>query len=283
MTWLRQNWLAVATAVFALVVVVMIALGGAPPGGADLARTVVLNPYEFGQTKAVPLDATRRLVIAVEPSGGAAAGQPALPKVQFCAEPPPDATASIAAVLSQSVDLSVDASDMAEFNAKTLALSSLLSNAENIFNRSQGIQALRDGMYRLCEGVANGVIGKGEFISQMSGLVATLNFVVPIEICTNFFRDVNEGRRIDPDEAEGMPRDFTSGLLQECLQKGQEFAMEMLKYTTASAEFALKTAQIRLDEASRALDIERERTRQLELLQEPDAAPPGGPVASGGG
>jgi hypothetical protein len=56
--------------------------------------------------------------------------------------------------------------------------------------RSQGIQALRDGMYRLCEAFLNEAITSATYEDHIGHLTATLNFIVPIELCAKLNREI---------------------------------------------------------------------------------------------
>lgn len=76
--------------------------------------------------------------------------------VQFCAEPSPDALASVAASLSGSLTGSSAASQ--QLAAQVAA--SLSGTATNIGLRTQSIQLMRDALYRLCEAGANGHINE---------------------------------------------------------------------------------------------------------------------------
>jgi hypothetical protein len=82
------------------------------------------------------------------------------------------------------------------------------SNGEQIFQRSQGIQALRDGMYRLCEAHLNNAIPQETYVEQMTDLVATLNFIVPIELCSKLNADIF---RLQAQNRSGTPGGAKSG------------------------------------------------------------------------
>ena len=111
-------------------------------------------------------------------------------KRYFCAEPPPDA----ASALAQS--FAAELATKASAGVSSGEVSAAIQNSRNekllkLFERSQGIQALRDGMYRLCEARTNDFINNDTFESQMTQLIATLNFVVPIELCTEMLASSN--------------------------------------------------------------------------------------------
>lgn len=76
----------------------------------------------------------------------------------LCAEPSPDALSAFAASLDTSLGLSRGA------NQTNLSLSEATSEAAgSIGLRTQTITILRDGLYRLCEGYANGALDEEEF------------------------------------------------------------------------------------------------------------------------
>ncbi len=72
-----------------------------------------------------------------------------------CAEPSPDALSVISAAFSSSLDVS---------GKGALGLNNAINESgSNIGLRTQSIQLLRDGMYRLCEGYMGGAISDVEF------------------------------------------------------------------------------------------------------------------------
>src|SRR5262249_2939364 len=75
-----------------------------------------------------------------------------------------------------------------EANLAAKITSDLKSTAETIFQRSQGIQLLRDTMFRLCEGLQNGVLEKDEYRQLIQSLITTANFIIPFEQCTGMAR-----------------------------------------------------------------------------------------------
>lgn len=109
---------------------------------------------------------------------------------QMCAEPVPDVVISMAAAgsIAASGAFGPERSQQANFAAQLAKNPQLVK----LFERSQGIQALRDGMYRLCEGNINGAIPKEIYTDQVSDLIATLNFIVPIELCSRLNRELTE-------------------------------------------------------------------------------------------
>lgn len=97
-----------------------------------------------------------------------------------CAEPAPDAMATLAAEFGTSI------AENDKENSLNLMIESF-SNTDvvQLFKRSQGLQALRDGMFRLCEARMNDSITQEFYEEQMIDLIASLNFIVPLELCAN--------------------------------------------------------------------------------------------------
>ncbi|TKB67857.1 MAG: hypothetical protein E8D52_11345 [Nitrospira sp.] len=89
---------------------------------------------------------------------------------RLCAEPSPDALSALSAAASAS-------GSYKEISAQLAG--SISEVASNIGIRTQSIQLLRDGMYRLCEAYMNGALDRKEYMGQqrryqimMSGLLA---------------------------------------------------------------------------------------------------------------
>lgn len=98
---------------------------------------------------------------------------------KICAEPSPDVFSAFAASLSGS----------AKFKAFEAALSASSSeNAATIGIRTQAIQLLRDGMYRICEGALNGDVTKDEFVDLHRRYQRIMVTLVAIEQLTGAVR-----------------------------------------------------------------------------------------------
>lgn len=108
-----------------------------------------------------------------------------------CSEPPPDANQQIAKRLGASLSSSLQrGSDEGGLDAE--ALSELQSATQSTFDRSQGIQLLRDTMFRICEAFQNGVLTSNEYSVLMSQLIATANFIIPFEQCASIAVEVQK-------------------------------------------------------------------------------------------
>jgi hypothetical protein len=152
----------------------------------------------------------------------------------YCAEPPPDAASALAqgfgAQLALEGSVGLPSGPSIEGGGSGELERSRIESLVKLFERSQGIQALRDGMYRLCEARANNFINDDVFRQQMNQLVATLNFVVPIELCTKMFVD----SRLEASGAQmaGCIKsafDFGSRLVSLDIQRDQ-YALERAKF-----------------------------------------------------
>jgi len=129
------------------------------------------NPYihkgaSVGSASTLTLDGSKRSIL-VNGKGG------------FCAEPAPDATATIVTEIAANL-AAKRFGQMGDGSINPLNQSAVIE----IFQRSQGIQVLREGMYRLCEAYVNGGIDTPVYNEQLSALIVALNFVVPLELCT---------------------------------------------------------------------------------------------------
>ena len=115
---------------------------------------------------------------------------------------------------------------------KAVRSSDLSQKIESLFDRSQGIQALRDGMYRLCEARSNGFIDNEVFERNLTHLVGTLNFVVPIELCTEMASRLGKSEKISIDV---------------CVEKALAFGTIVLRSGQDAIELAMAREQLDLD------------------------------------
>jgi len=90
------------------------------------------------------VDAKQRGIVVTRASEG----------LRYCAEPSPDALASVAASFSGSLTGSTSASE----KLSGALAGQLAGSAASIGLRTQSIQLMRDALYRLCEAHANGAI-----------------------------------------------------------------------------------------------------------------------------
>ncbi|MCG8313783.1 MAG: hypothetical protein MI976_11250 [Pseudomonadales bacterium] len=109
-----------------------------------------------------------------------------------------------------------------------------------LFERSQGIQALRDGLYRACEAHANGALTEDEYKTISLYYITTLNNVVPMEICANMFRDtmknpelakIKEFTKGDNGFGDDQEQELSAGVsaYQTCLQVSLQFSSDTVQ------------------------------------------------------
>jgi hypothetical protein len=138
---------------------------------ADDGRNVV-ETKKMGKMEMLMLDASRRSIMVSQDG-------------QFCAEPVPDAVNTLAKEFASKI------SGTAGDRNAAAELSQLVNvDISKLFERSQGIQALRDGMFRLCEAYINHAITDDTYQEHIANLTATLNFIVPIELCSKLNREI---------------------------------------------------------------------------------------------
>jgi hypothetical protein len=117
------------------------------------------------------IDAKQRLVIVNDDGGPKTLGSPG--RRIACAEPSPDALVAQAAALSANLT-TPKAVNAAIGAANTEA-------AASIGLRTQTIQILRDGYYRICEAYMNGSIGKDDYKKVLLGVDEFITVVAAIE------------------------------------------------------------------------------------------------------
>jgi hypothetical protein len=185
------------------------------------AVTLFLNtPYDAIETKRIGsietlvIDASRRSIIV---SGN-----------KYCAEPVPDAANTIA----KEVASKLSASDGEGKNAEGSVSQLVNADFSKLFERSQGIQALRDGMYRLCEAYINNAISEDTYQEHIANLTATLNFIVPIELCSRLNKDLVASiteAMIRP-VVENKPRDAKQDVQQKEISTDQNLPQVASEY-----------------------------------------------------
>jgi len=105
-----------------------------------------------------------------------------------CAEPPPDVSSNVVASLTSSLSVLARGAAQQEASAARAIAADVRTATETIFQRSQGIQLLRDTMFRLCEAYLNGIIDVTAFSQTLTRLIATANFIIPFEQCVSIGR-----------------------------------------------------------------------------------------------
>ncbi|MCZ6771979.1 MAG: hypothetical protein O7G83_08340 [Proteobacteria bacterium] len=134
------------------VLVTMVMLGGCGAGGAK-----TFKKFNIDKGDSIAIDATTRVILVTQ-KGGATHDQ-----FVVCGEPSPDAI-----VASFGAEATVKATVP---QGPSGALSGEISQtAKSIAVRTATIQLLRDGLYRSCEAVINGMIGPSEYLTILKGI-----------------------------------------------------------------------------------------------------------------
>ena len=179
------------------------------PGGTIYKKDV------FGPYNVLSLDARQRLVVQ-----GARLDEDGTPHPVVCSEPSPDAIAAQAAALAASAN--VPASGTAQTIGAQLS-GGFSESAASIAMRTQTIQLLRDGYYRLCEAYMNGVIDRLDyrdiilFIDEFIATVAAIEAIggtvqtAPVAINTSMSSSTNK-EAADVDSNPGGGGSFPASL-----------------------------------------------------------------------
>jgi hypothetical protein len=158
-------------------------------------------------------DASQRAILLVPRQSGHAI-------LNACSEPPPDVAQNLAQSLNSSLEALAKKGGELEANVAAKVSSDLKTAAELIFQRSQGIQLLRDTMFRLCEALQNGVIEREDYREMIQTLISTANFIIPFEQCTGMAR-ANQGQ---------IGSDALNMLVKECLETAMLFSKQEMNY-----------------------------------------------------
>jgi hypothetical protein len=96
---------------------------------------------------------------------------------KFCAEPSADVTNNLTSAFAAALE----GSD-GTIEAKATISKAFASTAKQLFQRSQGVQLYRDGMYSLCQSFLNGVINAGELKQMQTDLLEKSSALIAKEI-----------------------------------------------------------------------------------------------------
>jgi hypothetical protein len=92
---------------------------------------------------------------------------------RVCAEPPRDSSENIASQLSTAIEAAFrQPTANVDANARVAAASGIATSVQSLFQRTQGLQLYRDGMYNLCQGYINGIFDAPTFIGKYDTLLA---------------------------------------------------------------------------------------------------------------
>lgn len=96
---------------------------------------------------------------------------------KFCAEPPADAGENLASSFAAALEGTDGSIELKAELAKAFA-----SSVKQLFQRSQGVQLYRDGMYSLCQAYLNGAILDDEFNKKQEELLKQSAYLIEKEI-----------------------------------------------------------------------------------------------------
>ena len=198
--------------------------------------------------ESISIDAHQRAIITTE-----IRDENGQRRLIYCAEPSPDAFASINSTLNRSIVAKTEnAENTVELGTNTLdTLKSVASDALN--NRNATIQLLRDGLYRACEAYATGALSKNEYVGIVGQYQNVILALLSIELLTT----INEPENIkgDAESREGASEESESGRVV-----GQD---QMQTPTTGLSDDAIKAiARTAQTLVIRVLNIERQRALQ---------------------
>ncbi len=130
------------------------------------------------EAKAITVDASQRAIYSVNKTFFKSKGELGKQWTAFCAEPSPDALVAYATSVGVSAEVAGKALNLAASQSQAAA---------SIGLRTQTIQLLRDGMYRLCEAYASGAIDDDDmamlqrrYQNMMLGLLAIEQITGPV-------------------------------------------------------------------------------------------------------
>jgi hypothetical protein len=163
----------------ALVAAVLAIVMGAPA----MVRHISFDATRLGNDSVylIRQDASQRAILFVPRTDGKA-------PFSACSEPPPDVAQNIVQTLGSSLSGLGQSGSGIEGNVAAQISRDLKGTAELLFQRSQGVQLLRDTMFRLCESFQNGVITSDEYSMLIQQLIKTATLIIPFEQCTGIVR-----------------------------------------------------------------------------------------------
>ena len=187
--------------------------------------------------ESISIDAHQRAIITTE-----VYDETGRSRLIYCAEPSPDAFASINSTLNRSIAAEVE--NRGEISAENIeTLTSAASDALNARNAT--IQLLRDGLYRACEAYATGALSKNEYVGIVGQYQNVILALLSVELLTTINRREENGSEPETPEA-GASKKGTS-----------DYGFTGLGETSIA-----EIAQTAEDLVLRVLDIERERALQ---------------------
>ncbi len=126
---------------------------------------------------------SRRMVIVKKNDNGKCENNEEIDNIIICAEPSPDVSDNIASSLAAAITAKASASGNNSGQELSANISKeLITNAQYLLKRSQGLQLYRDGMYNLCQARMNGIIDNNTYKKKASELLNIAIDLIKIEI-----------------------------------------------------------------------------------------------------
>lgn len=201
---------------------------------------------EVGSVSTLSIDARQRVILSTD-SGGENQAQRIV-----CAEPSPDTMVARAAALSSSINTPQGV------QAAFAASSSEAAAAIGL--RTETVQILRDGYFRLCEGYMNGALDEDDYsnaLTYIDGVIATVLAI-----------DTLGGQVVSP-KASAVPAVLNPADVAPANNGGK--AVESVQSGASTQTVVVETAAINSDQADAIQAIVKEylhiiATRQKALL-----------------
>jgi hypothetical protein len=154
-----MNCLALRSAAVRMITVTTVATALASCANmTSIYRTFDVSSAKEQTSEGVFVDAQQRAIVSspVRTDSNGKAGDPPI----ICAEPSPDAIASVSASMAASAVMPRAMSGENEARG-----SAAIASAVDALKRGSTVQLLRDGLYRACEGYMNGSLSRAEYVS----------------------------------------------------------------------------------------------------------------------
>ncbi|WP_027180083.1 hypothetical protein [Maridesulfovibrio bastinii] len=100
----------------------------------------------------------------------------------FCAEPSPDATDNLISNVTASLEASLKSETGQSGSIAANAARSMISEAQFLIQRTQGLQLFRDGSFTLCTMRANGNLTDEEYIKKQKELLEECSSLIKKEL-----------------------------------------------------------------------------------------------------
>lgn len=205
--------------------------------------------------ESISIDAHQRAIITTEVHD-----ETGRSRLIYCAEPSPDAFASISSTLNRSLAARAEtAENTTQVSADSInKLTTVASHALNARNAT--IQLLRDGLYRACEAYATGALSKNEYVGIVGQYQNVILALLSVELLTTINAPMvaptdkkeDEESENDTDGESKSGRSSTSGLSEGSIKIIAETAERLV---------------------NRVLNIERERALQPRFTECMQRAP----------